>query len=155
MPDWITHIGVVWIICTLLNIKDKYIALIGAILPDLAKLALVALLITGINIGDFFYPFHTPIGVFLLAVFIASFFEEFKKAFLLLFFGTLIHLFLDALMWPWGYAGIALLFPITREEYGFNLIWPDDLRPMLLTIVGVIIVYFYLEVHKLWWQNDS
>ncbi|MFQ6073088.1 MAG: hypothetical protein ACE5KT_10380 [Methanosarcinales archaeon] len=39
MPDWITHIGVVWIICTLSNIKDKYMALIGAILPDLAKIA--------------------------------------------------------------------------------------------------------------------
>ncbi|MFQ6056294.1 MAG: hypothetical protein ACE5KE_06565 [Methanosarcinales archaeon] len=24
MPDWITYFGVVWIICTLSNIKDKY-----------------------------------------------------------------------------------------------------------------------------------
>jgi len=90
-------------------------------------------------------PFHSILGVFLLTIFIGSFFpkEPPTRTFILLLTGGLLHLLLDMMMWPWG-AAYPLLFPLTgvKYVYNFGLLWPGD--PPLSIFLGLPIAFLMI-----------
>lgn len=147
MPDWITHLGTTWILCRLAGIKQKErsIMLLGSLLPDLYKIATIYHLVTGSSpqlLYRFFKGVPTPLGSLLLAGMVASFFEKenYKKIFAFLFAAASFHLLLDSLMYPWGDQGIRIFWPISNEKVGFGLFWPNDAKPMILTLLGVVLL---------------
>lgn len=83
-------------------------------------------------------PFHSFLGIGLLAVVFVSFFPEENslQTIMLLILGGFLHLLLDMLMWPWV-GGYTLLFPLrgTKYTYSFQLIWPGNTT--LPTLIGL------------------
>lgn len=84
------------------------------------------------------HPFHSLLGIGLLAVFITTFFpvEPYRRTFLLLILGGILHLLLDMLMWPWT-GGYPIFFPLQGSKYifSFRLIWPGNMT--LPTLIGL------------------
>lgn len=155
MPDWITHLGTTWILCRLAGIKrrERSIMLLGALLPDLYKIAVVYKLLTGVPspiLYRFFSGIPTPLGTLLLAGIVASFFEkdDYKRVFALLFAAASLHLFIDSFMYLWEGRGIRIFWPISERMFGYGLFWPNDLRPMILTILGVILLEIVFQIKK-------
>jgi hypothetical protein len=142
MPDWLTHTMIGWIIGKTTKMEVSLIVL-GAILPDLKKINLIAIWL-GLDYQIFFNPFHTPILAFLIAGIIALFFTSSKKAFLALSIGVITHFILDFFLIGIT-KGIQFLFPISFEYWRFNYIIAD----YYITITAIIsafcvyIFYFY------------
>ena len=93
MPDWLTHVGIVYLICRLLKIKENLIpiALFGALLPDINKILHIAGVFMGKTLS-YELPFHTPVAGVLLSFIISQFFEKPKNVFLVLFLGFMIYI---------------------------------------------------------------
>lgn len=152
MPDWVAHVLVAWSLCTLLGLKYKQfdtpntiIAMFGSILPDLFKV-IIPLQYFGVYIEDFIYPIHLPIGSFIIAFFIALFFNEKKTTFLFLIFGVLTHYILDLFLINLN-GGMPLLFPFSFERLQLGFIPVDDYNFTLLIIITALIVYFIKSRH--------
>jgi len=167
IPDWISHLCFTYILSRVirLDIKTRPIFLIGALLPDFERfMTLLSRYIGSQSAEQFFIrmlsqPFHSLLGIFLLSIFISTFFtkEKMRPTFLLLFVGGLTHILLDMLMWPWG-GGYSLLFPLlgTNYKYGFGLIWPGNTTlPVILSITTIfLLIYNQIKTKKESRQNE-
>jgi hypothetical protein len=138
MPDWLTHSLIGWITGKTTK-QDITLIVIGALIPDLTK---IALLFTWLGIYDyqFFHLLHLPIGAFLVAGIIALFFQDIRKAFLSLNIGIATHFILDFFL-VHTHGGIKLLFPFSWEGWQVSLIRSDDYRMTIVAILAAFLVY--------------
>lgn len=126
-----------------LDSNKKAILLLGTIMPDFERVfPLLCNALRAYRAEEFFYkmltqPFHSLLGLGMLTVFFASFFPEepYRRTFLLLIIGGIMHLLLDMMMWPWS-GGYTLFFPLqgSKYTYSFRLIWPGNM--ILPTLIG-------------------
>ncbi len=157
LPDWLTHIGVAYLIIWLISKIDKYDSkcrayyiffFIGSVMPDLERiLALTAELFQNYQLKEFFIvvfttSFHTILGVICVSLAMTSFFpnENHKLVYLSFLLGGLLHLLLDGMMWPWSGMGLFLFFPFLtgpRGAFSFHLAWPESLVPLIITSIAV------------------
>jgi hypothetical protein len=147
VPDWIVHIAVPYIICRILyfrypvfNSANTVLAMLGALLPDIVKLGMVAQLYS-INIDDYLAAFHIPLTSLVLAGLISIFFQKKKLAFLFLTLGVLTHYALDVLLIHVG-EGYYLFFPISWEIFHLDLISPDDYYITIVVVCVAVLLYF-------------
>ncbi|MHA1130741.1 MAG: metal-dependent hydrolase [Candidatus Helarchaeota archaeon] len=161
MPDWLTHFFLGYIIIWGFSKFPKYdnalrkyywFFIIGMLEPDIERIfsiianqtssALfieISAILTGV--------FHSILGVFIISLFITSFFpreKDTKFIFLALFIGGIGHLLTDAIMWPWKGMGINFLYPLNGPEFAFSfhLVWPGGLIPLIVTssiVLGTVI----------------
>lgn len=146
MPDWLTHTLVGWI--TGKTIKQEIsLIVIGSLIPDITKLYLLFDLILQEKAEDLFLPIHTPFGAVLIALIIALFFHNIKKAFIPLLIGVATHFILDMFLLNVS-GGMPLLFPFSWEEWQFDLIRSDDYTMTIVAIIAALIVYVSYAVYE-------
>ncbi|MFX1449697.1 MAG: metal-dependent hydrolase [Promethearchaeota archaeon] len=159
IPDWLTHIGVIYLIIWSLSKIEKFdlkcrkyyiFFLIGGVMPDLERiLALVAEFIGEYQLKEFFSVvftsgFHTILGVVCVSFAMVSFFpnENTKLVFTSFLLGGLTHLLLDLIMWPWPNMGLVLFYPFftgPRATFSFHLVWPGGFIALIIISVSVVI----------------
>ena len=147
MPDWITHLLVAWMICTILSFKYKQInpaytvvCMAGALIPDTFKIV-IPLGIMGIKAENILMPFHLPLGSLIIASFFTLFFKERKKLVMsLLVLGVATHYALDLLLINLD-GGMELLFPFSWNSWALNVIPDDDYHITILAIGLALVVY--------------
>lgn len=112
---------------------------------------LISSTLRALNAEEFFIkmltqPFHSFLGIVLLAGFFASFFpdEPYRRTFLLLVIGGISHLLLDMMMWPWA-GGYTIFFPLqgSKLTFSFRLIWPGNVTlPILIGLpIAFLLIY--------------
>jgi len=150
MPDWLTHSLVGWITGKTTKLEVSLIV-IGALVPDISKIALVFKWIFNKDFLSLFYPIHTPLGALLIIGFLSLFFLDYKKTLLLLGMGVATHFILDFLLMNTS-GGMILLFPFSWEQWQLQLIRSDD---YLVTIAAVIAAFFVYLVYFLYEQQRT
>lgn len=152
MPDWMVHIGVVYIICRLLYIKydifnypNTSLVMVGTLIPDIVKLEMITEYF-GVNTWDYLLAFHLPLTSLVMAGLFSMFFSSKKIVFGLLTFGLCIHFMLDLLLINIG-GGIYLFFPLSWQTFHFDVISPDDyyLSLIVLSIATMIFLGDYYQ----------
>jgi len=146
MPDWVTHIAVAWTLCRILRFKfDEFnnantmLVIAGALIPDIAKIALVFKFI-GIDASDYFAILHIPSGSIIVTGIISLFFPEKKKAFLFLGFGVLTHYCLDLILEHVS-GGIYLFYPFNWFQWQLEVTNSSDYLITLLALCIAGLVY--------------
>jgi membrane-bound metal-dependent hydrolase YbcI (DUF457 family) len=147
MPDWLTHVLVVWSLCTIIGFRYKQfspentaIAMLGALLPDAVKIAIPFQLLTGYDPSIVVATLHMPVGSIILAAMCSLLFKEKKTIFLFLLLGVLTHFGLDLLMTYYS-GGTYLFFPLNWGQWQVGLISTVDYKVSLLAIIVAIYVY--------------
>jgi len=153
MPDWLAHILVAYILCSILGIKFKVfskentaIVMVGALIPDIVKVGLLFDFI-GMDIGHFIAPFHTPIGSMLSAALFSLLFEARKRIFYLLIFGASTHFALDFLLMHVS-GGMLLLFPFSWGRWQLRVIQCDNYYVALVALLLACVIYIVSKYYK-------
>lgn len=146
MPDLLTHILFILIVCELANLKKKSLLLIGAILPDIiTKIFLFGFIVNlPKEVVDALILFHSILPMLLLSVLIGLFFKDLFYAAYMISAGALSHLLLDILN-AHIYAGTKLLFPFSWDVYRINAMWPDQYWMLL---IGLFVAYAVIKGYK-------
>jgi hypothetical protein len=154
MPDWLTHILVVWSLCTILGFRYKEftsentaIAMLGALLPDTVKIAIPLQFLSGYDLSVLVATLHTPLGSMLLAAMLCLLFKDKKTIFLFLFLGILTHFALDLLMSYYS-GGIYLIYPFSWTQWQIGLISTVDYKISLLAVVISVYVYLVARIRN-------
>ena len=162
MPDWLTHMGIAYVIIWGISKAPKFdsrfrkyywLFMIGMVAPDLDRIIrMVAQLLdftTLLNLSySLTYITHSFLGVALISLFITAFFpreKDLKFIYLAVLVGGLGHLTADLIMYPWGGMGLFLLFPLKGSEFAFSfhLVWPGGFIPLYITaafVLGTVII---------------
>jgi hypothetical protein len=125
MPDWITHLGGGYLLYRPISRKDIRLFLLGAILPDFFSRGTSILEDVFHLVWPRYYQleaFHTPLMLFLVAVFVALFNTNFLRCLGLVFSGSLLHLVLDMNDTKLAGFGQLLLYPFSYKTYQLNLV---------------------------------
>ncbi|ODS37914.1 MAG: hypothetical protein A7316_08875 [Candidatus Altiarchaeales archaeon WOR_SM1_86-2] len=161
MPCLVAHIALGWIIYLVLHMRyegvERYraVILLGSILPD-AKVFLAApMMFFNMNAAEsIMVVMHSPLGAFLLGVFTASFFKDFKVVLALFVIGIASHFALDITMYPFG--GVhhyLLLYPLSYEPIGIEAFWAVDcltLGLVILAIIMTLLIKFFINNKRKW-----
>lgn len=153
MSDWITHLGTTYFVARLLSIKDLRLILLGAILPDIPTILIVLGSILDVDapwILPCFESFHTPFMLFLVITAISLLNVNFKRCFLLIAFGSLLHILLDLFQTEFG--GELLLYPFSFKQYSFNLFWTESIIGVSLIVLSTILLVIALFDNR---ENSS
>lgn len=146
MPDWIVHLGVAYIICTVLSYRYKIfdtpntvLVMVGSVIPDLVKLGIITDLL-GYGLWDYLWPIHLPIGGFIIAGIISLLMKDKKTAFLLLAMGVVLHFLMDLLLYNVS-GGITLFFPFYWGSWQMDLFTTENIYPAILISIVALVVY--------------
>ncbi|MEA1928149.1 MAG: hypothetical protein U9N73_08065, partial [Candidatus Auribacterota bacterium] len=140
MPDLITHVAGAYLVKKGFRIT-KFLVLfyLGSMLPDLVSRPFHILWPRTLFAAQ---AFHSPIGIFLICWMISLFFREDqrKPVFFLLFFGSMIHMIMDAGQ-KHLIGGYIWFFPFSIKTYTLGLFWPEDsVRFLPYTVLIVLII---------------
>lgn len=146
MPDWITHIAVAYILCTILGFKfrefntsNTVLAMVGAVIPDFIKVGIITEYM-GFGVWDFIAPIHLPIGSFIIAAMLSLLFKEKKTVFLFLSLGVVTHYGLDLLLRNVS-GGIYLFYPLYWGQWQLGLVATDDFTISIIALMVAVFVY--------------
>ena len=152
MPNWLIHLGLPYIAAKLLRIKNVRLVLLGAIIPDIARLGVLIRKFTYIgqvNTYSYLEPFHSPFMFLLIALTISLLSKQSKKAMQLLVFGGATHFFLDALEKNFGFMKF-LFYPFILKTFSFQLFWPESSISILLMAISTIaLLYAIIDKKKI------
>jgi len=150
MPDWLTHMGIAYLVIWGLSKIPKYdklrtyfwLFVIGMVGPDIERIfRIVAQEIGNAFFLELSFTFttvsHSILGVVIISLFITAFFphdKDTKLLYLTLFIGGFGHLMVDLIMWPWPGMGINLFYPLAGSEFSFSfhLVWPGGFLPLIV-----------------------
>lgn len=130
MPATLGHIGIQYLVTkAFLPAADVKWILAGCVVPDvpwiiqraatgLTDAPLIGLRLFAISQGSLVISL-------VLCAFLAAFGKRFWPVFLVLAFGTVLHLGLDALQTKWA-NGVVLLAPLRWDLLNFGMFWPED-----------------------------
>ena len=146
MPDWVSHLLIGLIFAELFNIRMKSLVLLGSLLPDfLVKVYLLNYFFyVGPNIIFVTQLYHSPImGLIIPALMIPLFKYDWKKTYLCIMAGFMLHLLADSFTKQF-YDGI-LLYPFSNSFFSFNMVWADHYWAFM---VPLIVVYAGIRIYK-------
>lgn len=157
MPDWLTHMGIAYLVIWSISKVPKYdklrpyfwLFVIGMVAPDIERI----IRIVAEEIGNAFFlqlsysittVSHSILGVVIISLFITAFFpheKDLKFLYFALFIGGIGHLLVDLIMWPWPGMGIYLFYPLTGSEFAFSfhLVWPGGFLPLIVVSCCVLV----------------
>lgn len=150
MPNTLAHIGInVLITRTLFNRADGFLILIGAIIPDIPWIfqRVISLLAPTINAYDLRLYCIVQASLLLsiiLCFAVANLFTHSYRSFLILIFGTFIHLLLDSFETKWA-NGVHLFAPFSWKLFNFGFFWPEHVVIHILSILGIISIIYLLK----------
>ncbi len=145
MPDWMSHLLIVLIICELFNIRKKSLVLLGALMPDLISKFFLVFFYFGFWNNVTLDSFHTPLVCFLLAILIAHLFRyDRTRTVFLISIGLITH-FLSDLMIRHYAVGMRLFFPFSMNMYRIDLIWPEQ---AIYVMIFSLVIYVFIRVVK-------
>jgi len=150
MPNTLAHLGVggatTRAVITKADLKWVYLA---CIIPDIPWILQ--------RTAHIFFPQVSPYDLRLYVIVqstllfccifslaIASLSKNFLKTFLILVFGSIVHLLLDSLQKKWA-NGAELLAPFNWSLLNFDLFWPESLPTYLITLFGL---FYFLTTFK-------
>jgi len=146
MPDWVTHIAVAYILCTIIGFKyrqfntsNTVLAMVGAVLPDVVKLGLVGEFL-GYEVWDQIWAVHLPLGTLIIAGMVSLFFQDKRTAFLFFVLGAATHYTLDLLLFNVS-GGIALLYPFYWEEWQLDLFTTENFHVPIVVLAVAVLTY--------------
>lgn len=149
MPNTLVHLGIQGLANRLVSksIDLKWVFL-GCIIPDLPWIfrRVIVGLDSGINIYDLWLYSVVQASLsfcLLLACAFALVSEKPRLVFMILAVNSIVHLLLDAVEIKWG-NGVHLLAPLNWQLTNFELVWPDSLLIVILTLLGLVIGIWFL-----------
>ncbi len=148
MPNTLAHIAVNGISTrTVIKNADLKWILLGTIIPDIPWMLQRAAKILSPEINGYDLRLYVIVQATLFFSLILSlWFSQFSKnqikAFIILGIGSALHLILDATQRKWG-NGVHLFAPFDWTLLNFGLYWPEDTVTYLITIAGLVYVFFY------------
>ena len=146
MPDWLSHILIGLIFAELFNIDKKGLVLLGSLLPDfLVKINLLPLFFH-VNENLIFVTrlYHSPVmGLIIPAVIAPLFRYHWKKTYLFVMLGFMLHLFADS--FTKHYSDGILLYPFSHGFFSFNVFWPEQ---YWIIMVGSLVAYIAIKIVK-------
>jgi len=146
MPDWLSHLLIGLILADLFNIKKKSLVVLGALAPDFLSKIFLIYLHLGLQTPISFGIFHTPFLMLLVSVLIAPLFRYDKLKIILYFnLGAVSHFLSDMTMKHFTGQGTRIFYPITSQNYTFNLIWPEQ---SIYILIASLAVYLSIKIIK-------
>ena len=146
MPDWLSHILIGLIFAELFNIDKKGLVLLGSLLPDfLVKINLLPLFFH-VNENLIFVTrlYHSPVMGLIMPAIIAPLFRYgWKKTYLFVMLGFMLHLFADS--FTKHYSDGILLYPFSHGFFSFNVFWPEQ---YWIIMVGSLVAYIAIKIVK-------
>ncbi|EKD49865.1 MAG: hypothetical protein ACD_63C00024G0006 [uncultured bacterium] len=144
MPDLITHTAFAYFF-TGKTRRFVIFVLLGAVLPDLTRVAFV-IFTKNPHAYYFFAPLHTPFGSLLFVFLVVLLFEkEIRfRAFLWMLLGVAIHLILDVFQGHYTSYPYQWAFPYLGLKEEIFWFWPENtiyVAPFVL--LAAILFYFY------------
>ncbi len=158
MPNTLAHLGINGVVTrTLLPNADLKWIYVGAIIPDFPWITQRIIKLTGF--ADNLYDLRlycviqaTLFFCLVLSFALATLSRKFGRTFLILGFGSFLHLLTDALQIKWA-NGVNLLAPYDWQIWSFAFFWPESFVTYALTIFGLI--YFFLNFKRAVNQPES
>ncbi|MFH0978896.1 MAG: metal-dependent hydrolase [Candidatus Woesearchaeota archaeon] len=148
MPDWISHILLALIIGEVLNVRKKSLIVIGAVIPDILK---IATFMSFFNVDytlayKILFPFHTPFGSLIVACIIALFFEyKYTTTVRLLSIGWGSHFLLDMLQTHPAFGETLIFFPFSWTNIELSILRVDQ---FYIALAVLAIVYIAVRIVK-------
>lgn len=146
MPDWLSHIIIGLLVAEIFNIDKKGLVVLGSLLPDF---------VVKINLlGAFFHVndsllfvtrlYHSPVMGLVIPAIIAPLFKyDWKKTYLYIMLGFMLHLFADSFTRHY-YDGI-LLYPFSNGFFSFNVFWPEQYWIILIMSLVAYALVKYIK----------
>jgi hypothetical protein len=150
LPNTLAHLGIHGLTTRALNTKaDLKWVYLGAVIPDFPWILqrAASYLFTDINLYNlrlYVIIQSTLLFSIILSAGLAFLSKNYLKTFLILSFGSLIHLVLDAMQIKWA-NGVHLLAPLSWEMLNFNLFWPESIPTYLITALGLVYFIFLFK----------
>jgi len=159
MPDVLTHLIIGTSIALLARRdgprSDQVLIVLGSVLIDIERPLTWVLTVSPFYWIGISSAFHSILGALVLSYVGAAFFNlemtPFRNRMKLILIGSLSHLFLDMVMYPWAELGIYLLYPL-KVGFSFNLLWPDFWWFPIIGLsccVAAIIIKYSLKLSKI------
>lgn len=149
MPDLVTHVAISHLVSRpfewrrqdRIKVSMRILFYVGTILPDILTRPWYIIYPPSM---EWTYPLHTPFGMLFMCLLLMLFFKPNlqKKAFLSLYSGSLLHLFLDGLQTHLAYTE-HWLYPFSWRGFGLHIMWADNI---LLLIPVWLILIVILEI---------
>ena len=146
MPDWISHILIGLIVAEVFNIDKKGLVVLGSLMPDfIVKINLLpAFFHVNDNLLFVSRLYHSPIMGLIMPALIAPLFKyDWKKTYLFVMFGFMLHLFADS--FTKYYNNGILLYPFSKDFFSFNIFWPEQY--WIVTLISLI-AYIFIKLAK-------
>jgi hypothetical protein len=141
LPDWITHLGIAYGGTRLIDVDDFRPVLLGAILPDVTRFAVILIdffHLPAIATFTYLIPFHSLLITAIMAMAIALLFNKPLSYWRWLMLGALIHFALDEMEGPIG-CGSTTFYPF---YYGrpISLWWDNGFIDTAIICVALVIL---------------
>jgi len=153
MPDLLTHCLLPYFVLRMQKkIRDLEIILLGLILPDILSRPFYYILYKLPFAIDFTSPMHSPAVALLYCLLLSFFFSEDqrKRAFFLLFSGSMVHLAMDYVQINYD-SNYFPFFPFSWWHNQGGLFWPEDSLVAVPVLVGIFLVVVVFDVLKKRW----
>ena len=150
MPNTLAHLGIggatTRAVITKADLKWIYLA---CIIPDIPWILQRTAHIFSPQVSPYDLRLYvivqsTLLFSIILSLVFASLSKKFLKTFLILAFGSLIHLLLDSLQKKWA-NGAELFVPFNWNLLNFDLFWPEGPPTYLITLFGL---FYFLATFK-------
>lgn len=144
MPNTLAHLGINGIAAkSILKSSDLKWIYLSAVIPDIPWIIQrIFKLLPGVDTLDLrLYVVIQAAFLFCIILSLAFAFlsKNFKKTLLILVFGSLLHLILDAFQIKWA-NGVHLFAPFSWKLMRFDFFWPESIPTYLITLFGLIYV---------------
>jgi hypothetical protein len=142
MPDWLSHILIALIFAELLNIDKKSLIVLGSLLPDfIVKMYFFAVFFP-VNDSLLFMLtlYDTPVMGLILPALVAPLFKyNWKKTYLYIALGFMLHILADSL--TRGFSSSIFFYPLSYRYFSFNIFWAEQywiiLAISLITYISI------------------
>ncbi|MCB9218722.1 MAG: hypothetical protein H6610_04585 [Ignavibacteriales bacterium] len=154
MPNTLAHIAINGFSTKKISASSSLLWIyLGCIIPDIPWIIrkIISVLspsINGYDLQAYVIVQATLFFSIILSFSFSLFSKNILKTFLILSFGSLLHLLLDPIQIKWA-NGVHLFAPFSWDMTTFGIFWPESFITYLMTISGLIFFVFYWKELKI------
>ncbi|MCB9259272.1 MAG: hypothetical protein H6612_07940 [Ignavibacteriales bacterium] len=154
MPNTLAHIAINGFSTKKISASSSLLWIyLGCIIPDIPWIIrkIISVLspsINGYDLQAYVIVQATLFFSIILSFSFSLFSKNILKTFLILSFGSLLHLLLDPIQIKWA-NGVHLFAPFSWDMTTYGIFWPESFITYLMTISGVIFFVFYWKELKI------